>query len=55
VSVQVAQTSLCEHLFPCVLCRVDKPASFSSEPCADNCTALIIEEVDDLEGEFSYL
>lgn len=56
MSMQVAQTTMCEHLFPCVLCQVHETDSLNPEQCA-NCTELIIEEVDDLfeEGEFSYL
>lgn len=53
--MQEAQTTMCEYLFPCVLCQVHQTGPLSPEQCADNCTALKIEKVDKVEGEFSYL
>jgi len=55
VSVQVAQVSKCEDLFPCVLCQVHKRGPLTQELCASNCTAVIIEEADAIESKCSYL
>jgi hypothetical protein len=55
MSVQVAQSTMCKSLFPCVLCQVHKRGSLTSEQCAENCTKLTIKEVDAIEGKFSPL
>jgi hypothetical protein len=47
---QVHQNAMCRSFFPCVLCRVHK----IKEECTESCTALIIEEVDAIEGKFLY-
>jgi hypothetical protein len=55
MSVQGAQRTMCESLFPCVLCKVYKKWSLTPEQCDDNCTALIIKGVDAIEGKFLHL
>ncbi|PNF14413.1 hypothetical protein B7P43_G01720 [Cryptotermes secundus] len=45
----VDQSTLCESLFPCVLCQVHKRGSLTSEQCAEKCTNLTIKKVDAVE------
>jgi hypothetical protein len=55
MSVQVAESTMCESLLPCVLCRVHEVGSLTSDQCAENCTKLTIKKVDAIEGKFSHL
>jgi hypothetical protein len=54
MSLQVAQSKMCESLSPCVLCQVHKTGLLTSGQCAENCTALTIKKVDAIEGKFSH-